>query len=151
MEMAEHDPMAALGPARRPVPRAPRSPRIDEREEEMPRRLFGIARDALLNGWMVQLDHTANGGGWRIIIRDERHCMHMSFLPSQANRVSRHGPWSYTRNGLWGTCVAQEEKLEVRAGEIGRWLADHPDQCTGNDYAEKLALLHSCHCSASKG
>lgn len=118
-----------------------------DRELEMPRRLLGLARDALLNGWMVLLDQRADGIGWRIIIRDERHCMHMAFKPTEPGRLDRHGPWSHTRTGLWGACAAQEARVEVRVASISRWLAEHPEQCKGDAFAAALTRAHGCHCS----
>lgn len=119
----------------------------EEREREMPRRLFKIARAALLNGWMVVIDHRAEGPGWRIVIRDERHCMHLAYAPTQPSRIDRYGPWTHTRSGLWGACAAQESRVEVRADKIVQWLEDHPDLCTGDKFAEALARAHACHCS----
>lgn len=116
----------------------------------MPGRMLGIARDALLNGWMVVIDHRPEGVGWRVVIRDDRHCMHMAFIPSPPGRIDRNGPWTHTRSGLWGYCAAQEPRVEVRVGSIREWLAEHPAQCEGDEFAEALAKAHRCHCYTSE-
>lgn len=130
--------------------RRPHRQPADAREKEMPRRLLAVARDALLGGFMVVIDQRVSGAGWRIVIRDERHCMHLTYVPSKPDRVDRHGPWSHTRSGMWGTCAAQPDRTEVRPAQISDWLANHPHECKGDDYAADLDKYHGCHCTTAE-
>lgn len=112
----------------------------------MPRRMFGIARDALMNGFLVTIDQHVSGEGWRMTLRDEHHCLHISYVPSSTAKRARYGPWTHTRNGLWGNCAAQEHRIDVRPGDIKSWLETHPNACKGGAYAAALEATHRCHC-----
>jgi hypothetical protein len=141
LDTATHEPAGVFRPKHPPNP---------EREKEIPRRLFAMARDALLAGFMVVIDQRERGEGWRIVIRDERHCMHLAYAPSSPDRVDRFGPWAHTRAGLWGCCASSKDRIEVRVANIPTWLTEHPEECKGDQGYGALAKHHACHCSTSE-
>lgn len=91
------------------------------RRTSPPPRLWEIAAVAVDHGWQVMIGRSAvSGKGWRLVISDDHHCLHINWHPGH------NGPWSLRPSTVGTRCP---KGLTVHVKDLGSFLRLHPARC----------------------